>query len=281
MSNYNDFYPPLKWAGGKRQLLALIEENMPEEDFDVYVEPFLGAGALLFDLKAKNAIVNDYNKELINVYMSIKWHPKKLVELLTHHSNAHCKEHYYQVRDLDRTDSYKQLNNIEKAARTIYLNRTCFNGLYRVNRNGHFNTPIGKYVNPRIVDKDNIYAISRFLRNNNVKLYCKDYTNILDMIVNEELNCFCYLDPPYYPISETSSFTDYTRIGFGEREQIQLKEKCDLLNNSGVKFLQSNSDCEFIRNLYCDYNIITVPAKRNINANGNNRTGTEVLISNY
>ena len=183
------------------------------------------------------------------------------------------------MREMDRDESYGKLTDVEKAARTIYLNRTCYNGLYRVNKKGEFNTPIGKYKNPQILNEENIRAIEKYLKKNKVVLLNGDFAHALS---KARKNDFVYLDPPYHPLTKTSSFTDYTKVGFGEAEQIKLKIECDKLNKKGCFFMQSNSDCEFIRELYKEYNIKPVSVRRSINSKKDGRTDiTEVLITNY
>lgn len=279
MQKIDSLQPVLKWAGGKRQLLNEICPRMPKE-YNRYYEPFLGGGALLFHCKPEKATINDFNIELINMYKVIKEQPEELVKLLKKHVEKHSKEHFYEVRKQDRNQHvYENLNSIKKAARTIYLNKTCYNGLFRISRQGYFNTPIGKYVNPKIVNEKVIYAISFYLNSNDIKLLNGDYKTILSITNNDD---FVYLDPPYYPISKTSSFTDYTAIGFNNEEHIKLKNECDKLNNKGVKFLLSNSNCDYISNLYKDYTIDIVSVNRFINSKANKRiNATEVLIRNY
>lgn len=275
MSKIKPIQPVLKWVGGKRQLLDEIIPLVPE--FNRYFEVFLGGGALLFALQPKIAIVNDYNKELINCYGEIESNCEGLINRLKQFQNT--EEEFYRIRDIDRTPEYNNLTNAEKAARLIYLNKTCFNGLYRVNSAGEFNAPYGRYKNPNIVNEEGLRAVSKYLNENTVYLLNGDFKQALKKAKKGD---FVYLDPPYYPISKTSAYTGYTDKGFTELQQITLKRECDNLNKKGVKFLQSNSDCPFIRDLYKDYCIKTVQAKRNINAKGDGRKPiNEVLIYNY
>lgn len=266
--------PILKWVGGKRQLL---DEILPIiKDYSTYVEPFVGAGAVLFALKPKNAVINDYNKELINVYQVIKNEPDELIRNLTLHKERNSKDYFYEIRAQDRCDDYRGLSAVEKAARTIYLNRTCFNGVYRVNSKGQFNVPYGKYKNPKIVDEEEIKKISEYLNNSNIEIYCGDYRKVLE---NIEEGMFVYMDPPYMPVSKTSSFTKYTTSGFSYDDQIELCNECKKMKEKGIKFLQSNSDCKEIRELYKDFNIKEVKAKRNVNSDASKRgMVNEVLI---
>lgn len=270
--------PILKWVGGKRQLLSEISPLLPKK-ITTYVEPFVGGGAVLFDLQPKKAVINDFNKELINTYKVVKESPNELLELLKIHDKNNCDEYYYKIRALDRTDDFKSMSDIAKAARIIYLNKTCFNGLYRVNQAGQFNSPYGKYKNPNIINETAILAMSNYFNNNNIKIIQGDYKDVLK---NLRKGAFVYFDPPYMPISSSSFFTGYTEGGFGEKEQIELKKECDKLNARGIKFMLSNSDHPFIRDLYKNYNIKVVRARRSINSKGNKRGEiNELLIINY
>lgn len=269
--------PILKWVGGKRQLLSEIIPLI-DESCDNYVEPFIGGGAVLFRLQPKKAIINDYNTELINVYKTVRDDLDGLVALLKKHEKYNSSDYYYEVRALDRTPDFDKMSNSEKAARIIYLNKTCYNGLYRVNSLGQFNSPYGKYKNPNIVNEVVLRAISKYLNGNEISIRSGDYKDVLNDI---EKNSFVYLDPPYMPISSSSSFTGYTEGGFGYDKQVELKEECDKLNSKGVHFLQSNSDCEEIRELYKAYRIKVVKAKRAINSDAKKRGQiNEVLIYN-
>ena len=272
--------PVVKWVGGKRQLLTEIKNNSPKK-FNTYFEPFVGGGAVLFELQPKNAVVNDINSELINLYSVIQNNVDDLIEKLSDNEKyANTSECYYRIRELDREPKvYNKLTGIDKAARILYLNKTCYNGLYRVNSLGEFNSPYGSYKNPTIVNEIGLRAVNKYFNDTNVKFLSTDFEKA---VKNAKKGDFVYFDPPYAPISKTSNFTGYNEGGFGELEQIRLKELCDDLNKKGVKFLLSNSDCDFIRDLYKNYNIVTIQAKRAINSNGNNRGPVnEVLIKNY
>lgn len=269
--------PMLKWVGGKRQLLPEIIP-MIDDKCSTYVEPFIGGGAVLFSMQPKKAIINDYNHELINVYKTVRDNLDELLELLKNHEANNSSDYYYEVRALDREISFKSMSNVEKAARIIYLNKTCYNGLYRVNSSGQFNSPYGRYKNPNIVNEAVLRAISNYFNNNDIAILNGDYR---EAIKNLDIDSFIYLDPPYMPISTSSSFTGYTEGGFGYSSQIQLKEECDKLTRQGIRFVQSNSDCEVIRELYKDYKIKTVKAKRSINSVAVKRGEiNEVLIYN-
>ncbi len=266
--------PVLKWAGGKRQLLNEIVPLIQTRG--TYIEPFLGGGAVLFSYQPKRAVVNDYNAELVNVYGVVKSNPEALIGELEIHSQKNSEAYYYEIREYDRKDSYKTMSPLEKAARILYLNKTCYNGLYRVNASGQFNAPYGKYKNPNIVNAPVIRAMSAYFNENDITLLQGDYK---DALKRARRGSFVYLDPPYMPVSHSSSFTGYTHNGFGYQQQQELKKECDKLREKGIRFLQSNSDCPAIRELYKDYTIITVQAKRAINSNAAKRREiNEVLI---
>lgn len=279
MLKVQNLKPILKWVGGKRQLLHEIMPLIPD-NISVYVEPFVGGGAVLFEYQPKRAIINDYNEELMNVYKVIKESPDELIKILITHKENNSKKYFYTIRAVDREEDYmEKFSNVERAARTIFLNKTCYNGLYRVNSKGQFNTPYGRYKNPNIVDEQLIYAISEYFNKNDITIMNSDYR---DALKNLNKDSFVYFDPPYLPISDSSSFTSYTQNGFTLEQQIELKEQCDILHQNGIKFLLSNSDHPFIRDLYKDYHIKTVHAKRAINSKANKRGEIkEVLVYNY
>ena len=269
--------PILKWAGGKRQLLHEIIPLVPS-DFDTYYEPFVGAGAVLLDLQPPRAIVNDANTELITVYEVIRDNPNELVMLLQEHDAKHSKEHYYQVRDLDRDkEVFASLNKIVKAARTIYLNRTCFNGLYRVNQKGYFNTPMGRNSSIQIVNEAGIQKISQYLNSANVTFLNSDYHFAIETVSAGD---FVFLDPPYFPTNR-DSFVRYDMSPFGIEEQHELKKVCDQLTQKGIRFIETNSDCDEIRELYSNYRLIEIDVRRSINAKVDGRRGKELIILNY
>lgn len=269
--------PLLKWVGGKRQLLSDIIP-MIDNKCSTYVEPFIGGGAVLFSMQPKKAIINDYNHELINVYKVVRDNLDELLELLYIHQANNSSEYYYEVRAWDRGDYLNKMSSIEKAARIIYLNKTCYNGLYRVNSAGQFNSPYGRYKNPNIVNEAVLKAVSYYFKNNDIDIRNGDYR---DTLINLDKRSFVYLDPPYMPISSSSSFTGYTEGGFGYNRQVELKEECDKLTQQGIRFVQSNSDCDEIRELYKEYKIKTVKAKRRINSVAKKRGEiNEVLIYN-
>ena len=255
--------PFLKWAGGKRQLLPAIKAHLPAK-YTEYYEPFIGAGAVLLALQPASSTINDTNSELVNCYQVIKEQPQKLLELCQQHQEHNSKEYYYQLRQQDRQPDFEHRSAVERAARIIYLNKTCFNGLYRVNKSGQFNVPYGKYKNPTIADPAVIEAISVYLNQDRVRILNTDFEQAISAA---KLGAFIYLDPPYHPLSDTSSFTGYSMQGFGAAEQIRLKELCDRLSDRGCQILASNSAAPFIKSLYSDkrYKVIEVQATRAIN----------------
>ena len=267
-------YPLVKWVGGKRQLMFELLKNMPES-YNRYFEPFIGGGALFFELQPENGYISDMNAELINLYSVVRDNVYELIQDLNKHEIT--KDYFLKIRNLDRTKKYNTLSNVEKAGRFIYLNRTCFNGMYRVNAQGQFNVPFGNYKNPRIVDADNLINCSKLLKNTEIK--CADFSEVLNKVKKGD---FVYFDPPYVPLSETSSFTSYTKDGFDIDMQFKLRDVCDELASMGVKFMLSNSDTKLVHELYSSYKINKVFASRAINANANGRGKiTEVLVKNY
>lgn len=267
-------YPIVKWVGGKRQLMFELLKNMPE-NYNRYFEPFIGGGALFFELQPDNAYISDMNEELINLYQVVRDNVDKLITDLKKHDIS--KEYFMEIRNIDRTEEYKNWSNVKKASRFIYLNRTCFNGMYRVNSKGEFNVPFGHYKNPRILDENNLINCSNLLQKTEIKH--ADFSEILTKVQKGD---FVYFDPPYVPLSETSSFTSYTKDGFDIDMQFKLRDVCDELDSMGVKFLLSNSDTKLVNELYENYNIKKVFASRQINANADGRGKiTEVLVRNY
>lgn len=269
--------PVLKWVGGKRQLLDSLRPLLPSKTTPYY-EPFVGGGALLFDLQPKIAYINDINRELIDVYAAIKKDVESLVSELETFENT--SDFFYKVRDWDRDkEYYSSLSEVQRAARIIYLNKTCYNGLYRVNNAGEFNSPFGNYRNPNIVNAPVLRAVSAYFNSSEVHMTCCDFTEVLQSVPK---GAFVYLDPPYDPVSDTSSFTGYARGGFSREDQIRLRKCCDFLTKRGVKFMLSNSSTEFIREQYSSYCITSVSAKRMVNSVGSKRGDVdELVIRNY
>ena len=286
--------PFLKWAGGKTQLILEIEKNLPNSTIDTYIEPFVGSGAVLFWVlgefaRLEKAVANDINEDLINTYKTIQSTPKALVSILEilqeeYHSLDNLedkkKEYYYVKRELFNNRKQSQT---EHSALFIFLNRTCFNGLYRVNRKNEFNVPMGSYKKPTICDKSNIFAVSEALQK--VELLCGDFEQTLNYT---SANTLFYFDPPYKPLNETSSFNSYAKDEFNDDEQIRLKKFCEKLDLLGHNWILSNSDVKgknpndnFFDDLFSDFSIKRVDAKRSINANPQKRGCLkELLITN-
>lgn len=270
--------PYLKWVGGKRQLLEDIRPFVPEK-FKTYYEPFIGAGAVLFDIQPKKAVINDFNAQLITTYRVIKENVEELIELLKKHKESNTSEFFYTIRELDRDiEAFSKLTDVEIAARFIYMNKTCYNGLYRVNSQGLFNVPYGKYKNPMICDEPVLRAVSHYLSSNDIELHTGDFSSILS---KADKNSFVYFDPPYHSHND-SNFTGYQAGGFNEDEQIRLRDTFVELSKKGVKCLLSNGDTPFIRELYKDFTVVTVKAKRAVNSDASGRGDVnEVLVRNY
>ncbi len=272
--------PFVKWAGGKRQLVPVIERHIPSE-FGTYFEPFLGGGAVLFYLLCKNSEmrckVSDLNSDLVLAYVTIRDHLEDLITSLQNHARSYHKNpdsYYYSVRDNEPK------SQIEKVSRLLFLNRTCFNGLYRVNSKGKFNVPLGRYANPNIVNEENLVAVSRILQSKKIQISCRDFASVLS---DAKKNDFVYFDPPYQPVSKTANFTSYTNRDFTYEDLERLVEISEKLSDRGIKVLHSNSNTKEVRTLFSkEWKVIEISAKRAINSDSTKRTGhTELLIKNY
>ena len=270
--------PFLKWVGGKRQLLGELSGLLPSGRINEYCEPFAGGGAFLFYLQPSVAYVNDINSELINVYRVIRDSVDELIAELSHFENS--PEVFYEVRSWDRDkNKYNLLSDVHKAARIIFLNKTCFNGLYRVNSAGEFNSPFGYYRSPNIINEPVLRAVNHYLNSAEIHLSSVDYAEVLSSL---NKSVFVYLDPPYDPVSDSASFTGYSRGGFSREEQVRLRECCDDLSRRGIRFMLSNSATDFIREQYSEYSITVVKARRAVNSVGYRRGEVEeVVIRNY
>lgn len=266
--------PVIKWVGGKRQLINELKSFLPEK-YNRYFEPFIGGGALFFSLKHQNSFISDYNHELTNLYTIIKDQPNELIQNLKKHKNT--EEYYYEMRALDRDEKkYKRLSNIKKASRFIYLNKTGFNGLYRVNQSGQNNVPYGRYKKPVWLDEENLLECSKLLAHTEIQT--GDFEIVKEYIQKGD---FIYFDPPYVPLNETS-FTSYTHNGFDNDMQQRLKNLCDYIDSIGAYFMLSNSYTEYILDLYKDYDIKTVMANRAVNCKATGRGKIkEVVVINY
>ena len=272
--------PFVKWAGGKRQLLPAIANHIPK--FERYFEPFLGGGAVFFSLISQYRdakwFVSDLNSDLVLSYVTVRDRVKELIHALELHSVNYFKNpssYYYKIRESNPK------GEIDKVSKLIFLNKTCFNGLYRVNSKGKFNVPLGKYINPNIVNKESLLAVSETLQSKEVSIKCQDFERALKNAVSGD---FVYMDPPYHPVSETASFTSYTEGDFDYKDQERLYAKFKALDRKGVKVLLSNSKSPEILDLFEEFSdgIIEINANRFINSISKKRTGhTELLIKNY
>jgi DNA adenine methylase len=274
--------PFVKWAGGKSQLLEQFQPFFPAQ-FNKYVEPFVGGGAIFFHLYNQNriangVILNDLNRELMTCYEVIRDQVDKLIEeLRRHEAHKTQKSYFYEIRGWDRQPGIKERSPVERAARTVFLNRTCYNGLYRVNSRGQFNVPFGSYKNPLICDEDNLRAVSQALQG--VELRSDDFERCVEWAGPGD---FVYLDPPYHPLSETASFTSYTKDDFGEADQTRLAAIFRQLDEMGCRVMLSNSYTSLIKELYIAYRQEVVTATRAINCRGEGRGGIpELVILNY
>ena len=291
----NNLKPFIKWVGGKTQLLPDIINNLPDDKSEIttYIEPFIGGGSVLLNIlnyfpNLNKVIINDFNPILIQAYLEIKNNPKKLMAYLDNLQDIYYKTEdkqslYYKIRNKFNNSS----NLSEKAYLFIFLNKTCFNGLYRENKSGYFNVPFNNAKRPLFYDKENILNISKYLNKYNVQCYNSSYENMQKYVTRN--NTFVYLDPPYRPITKSSAFTAYTKSGFNDDSQRQLKLFCDKIDEKNSFFMLSNSDPKntdvtdsFFDDLYEDYIILRVKAKRNINSDGEGRGKiNEILVKNY
>ena len=271
--------PFVKWAGGKRQIIDKLKMYAPDE-YNTYYEPFVGGGALLFELSPKKAVINDYNDELMNVFRCIKEEAKytKMCNELNRYEVNHSEEFYYEMRSKDKDKAkYLKLPDYKKAARTIYLNKACFNGLYRVNKKNEFNVPFGKKTKINTYDGQNLGIIHSYLNFNEITIQSIDFE---ESVKTAKKGDFIYFDPPYD--SETNTFNDYTENGFGKEEQVRLARVYKELSDRGCYVMLSNHNTTLVKDLYKDFNIHVIEAKRNINSNGKKRGKVEeVIITNY
>jgi len=273
--------PFVKWAGGKRQLIPQIEKHLPEK-FGSYFEPFLGGGALLFHLLSENknlkGYVSDLNSDLILSYVTIRDNLSSLLKSLQKHSDNYffdSKSYYYSVRESNPK------SQIEKVSRLLFMNRTCFNGLYRVNSKGKFNVPLGRYSNPNIVQEENLRSVNQFLNHNKIIIKCQDFSSTVEKAKKGD---FVYFDPPYQPVSKTANFTSYTNGNFGLNDLKRLAKVSNELAKKGVNVLLSNSSTKQVRELFSSkaWEIFEIQANRAINSDSKKRTGhSEFLIKNY
>lgn len=272
--------PVLKWAGGKRQIIRKICELIPDnllEGHTLY-EPFVGGGSVFLALEHKKVVINDLNEELINVYEQIRDDPEKLLLLLKRHSTLHNKRYYYEIRDMDREPSrFAKLSALERAARTIYLNRTCFNGLYRVNGDGEFNVPIGSYTSPNIIREEQIRLISKYLSTANVAMRCGDFsTAVLDAKAGDVV----YFDPPYdYDDDYKEGFSRYNANHFLHKDLIRLRDVMVGLIERGCYVFMSNNDTSFVNSIFDErFKFVRFLGRRMINNTSDKRSGVNEVI---
>ncbi|MCV0431064.1 DNA adenine methylase [Nitrosopumilus sp.] len=273
--------PFVKWAGGKRQLIPILNENLPKT-FGTYFEPFLGGGALLFHMlterQDQKCSISDLNSDLVLSYTTIRDRVESLISSLKNHEKNYQKDsksYYYSIRESNPR------SQIEKTSRLLFLNRTCFNGLYRVNSKGKFNVPLGKYSNPNIVNEDNLRSVSHILQSSKVSIKCRDFEAVLRDAKKGDL---VYFDPPYQPVSDTANFTSYTNKDFTYDDLSRLAELCIDLNSKGCKVLLSNSNSKEVAEMFSSkpWKVNKIRANRSINSNSKKRTGHfELLIRNY
>jgi DNA adenine methylase len=265
--------PFVKWAGGKRQLLDILNAAAPKE-FNRYYEPFIGGGAFLFSQLPNSATISDANPELINCYKVILEDVDALIRSLRLHKNE--EDHFYSVRAKSPSD----MTPVQRASRFIFLNKTCFNGLYRENKSGQFNAPFGRYENPKIADIENLKAINEYLKSFDIKIKCSSYQFVLNAAQSGD---FVYFDPPYVPMTKTANFASYVKGGFGLHDQAELAELFAKLTKKGVLAMLSNSNTPVIHDLYKGFKIKKIHATRAINCKGEKRgrEENEVLITNY
>jgi DNA adenine methylase len=270
--------PFIKWAGGKGQLLTKMRPFFPlRREYNRYFEPFLGGGAVFFDLAPDQAVLSDSNRELVIAYEIVRDDLKGLIELLREHEREHRRRpvhHYDKVRSLVPSS----LSDVERAARMIYLNKTCYNGLYRVNRDGMFNVPMGRHLNPKICDEKTLLAANKALQG--ARLNAGGYADVIKGAAEDD---FVYLDPPYHSAGATTTFTAYTEDGFTDQNQVELAKLYAKLDSSGCLLLLSNSDSSLVRNLYAEYTITPIEASRLITCVPSRRGTkvTELLVTNY
>ena len=265
--------PFVKWVGGKRQLLSTLNAAAPKT-FKHYYEPFIGGGAFMFSMLPRDITISDMNGELINCYQVIKDDVQGLIRSLKTHKNT--EDHFYDVRAKDLS----KLTKVQRASRFIFLNKTCFNGLYRENKSGQFNTPFGRYAKPNIVDIENLLAIHDYLNMVNISIHHRGYEHVLN---EAQYGDFVYFDPPYAPLTKTANFAAYVKGGFNDDNQAQLANAFKALSARGVNVMLSNSNAQLIHDLYAGFKIEIIHATRAINCKGGSRgkKANEVLITNY
>jgi len=270
--------PVLKWAGGKTQLLKAITERFPET-YDTYYEPFIGGAALLLNVAPEKAVINDVNAQLVNLYCQIRDNAEEVISIVNEMDSVICtKELYLEMREKYNQKLKEEVLDAECAAYMIWINKHCFNGLYRVNAKGLFNVPYNNKKQGKSISEENIRAISEYLNSCDVNILCGDFESAC---ANVTSNDFVYFDSPYVPEGETADFTAYTKAGFPYEEHVRLSNLFKKLDAQGTKVMLSNNDVPLVHELYAGFNIQHLDVKRMINSNASKRNGNEVLITNY
>ncbi len=270
--------PFVKWAGGKRQLLDKIWERTPNK-FETYYEPFVGGGAVLFHLKPQKAVISDVNEQLINVYRQLQKDPRAVIHKIKELDRHTCDKEYYLSMRAEYNEKISEHElDAECAAYMIWINKHCFNGLYRVNGKGLFNVPWNNKQSGSSMDEANLMSIGYYLQNSDVTILCEDFESVCKSVTEKD---FVYFDSPYIPVSETASFTDYTKDGFSYDDHVRLATLYKELDSRKVKTMLSNHDVDLVYELYDGFKIESIDVKRNINSNAKKRKGKEVIITNY
>ena len=276
--NNNGMTPFVKWAGGKTQLLEKIWERTPNE-YGTFYEPFVGGGAVFFNAKPANGVINDINEELINIYRQLKNDPIPVIKAVNElDRNGGDKEYYYNLRERYNEKISKKELDVECAALLIWINKHCFNGLYRVNSKGLFNVPYNNKTTGKSIDEDNLMNIGYYLKEANIDIRCDDFVETCKDVKEGD---FVYFDSPYLPVSETARFTDYTKDGFSMEDHERLAELYKELDKKGAKVMLSNHNVKLAYELYAGFKIEPIEVRRSINSNAKKRTGKEVIITNY
>jgi len=270
--------PFVKWAGGKNQLLDKLHNKIPNT-YGTYFEPFIGGGALLFHEKPKKAVISDINEQLINIYLQLQAAPKSVIREVNKLDKGSCdKDYYLAIREAYNKKIQAHELDAECAALMIWINKHCFNGLYRVNSKGLFNVPYNNKQTGKSIDETNLMSIGYFLKNSHVQILCQDFEMTCE---SAQAGDFVYFDSPYIPVSETANFTDYTKDGFTYEDHVRLAELYKRLDARGVKAMLSNHDVSLVYELYKGYKIENVDVRRSINSDAKKRVGKEVIITNY
>ena len=270
--------PFVKWAGGKGQLIDKLKDRIPSS-YETYYEPFIGGGALLLELKPKKAVIGDINEQLINAYKQLQTEPRNVIKAIRKIEGTPCnKEYYYEVREAYNKRISEGILDADTAGMMIWINKHCFNGLYRVNGKGLFNVPYNQNDMAKAMDEVNLINIGYYLSTNKTQIKCQDFEEICKDVKKDD---FVYFDSPYVPVSETANFTDYTKDGFSLEDHKRLAELFKRLDGLGAKVMLSNHNVPLVHELYAGYDIEPIDVRRNINSDAKKRTGKEVIITNY